>query len=42
MTLVHAGAPFKRPTWGQSATRGLAARELGACYAHFRAFYGVE
>ena len=42
MTLVHAGPAFKRPTWGQCATRGKAARELGACYADFRAYYGVE
>ena len=42
MLLVHPGPAFKRPTSGQCATRGQAARELGACYAHFRAFYGVE
>ena len=42
MTLVHPGAPFKRPTWGQCATRAQAARALGACYSALRAWFGLE
>ena len=42
MTLVHPGLPFKRPTWGQSATRGLAERELGACYGAFRSWFRLD
>ena len=47
LVLVHdagdvPGPAFMRPTVGQSATRGQAARELGACYAAFRAFYQIE
>ena len=41
MTLTHPGPVFKRPTYGQCATRGQAARELGACYGAFRAYYGI-
>lgn len=42
MTTTHPGPPFKRPTWGTTPTRGQAARALGACYATFRAHYGIE
>ena len=38
----HAGPAFKRPTWGQSATRGQAAQELATCYKAFRKYYGIE
>ena len=42
MRLTHPGPAFKRPTYGQCATRGQAARELGACWRAFRACYGIE
>ena len=42
MTLTHEGPAFNLPTRGQSATRGQAARELGACYGHFRAWFGLD
>ena len=36
MTLTHPGPPFRRPTWGQTATRAQAARALNACYGKER------
>jgi len=42
MLLTNPGLAFRHPTSGQCATHGQAARELGACYAAFRAYYGIE
>jgi hypothetical protein len=40
--LVHPGPAFGSPTNGLCKTRGQAARELQACYAAYRAFYGLD
>ncbi len=42
MLLTHPGADFKHPTNGRCEIRGQAVRELGGCYAAFRAYYGIE
>ena len=42
MRATAPGPAFKRPTFGQCATRAQAARGLGACYGHFRAYYGLD
>ena len=39
--LVRAGPAFRRLTNGLCATRGQAARELGACYVAFREWFGL-
>jgi len=41
MRATAPGPAFKRPTFGQCATRAQAARELGACYGAFRGWFGI-
>jgi len=38
---VHPGAAFQEPVSGTVTTRGEAVRELRACWARFRKWYGV-